>query len=112
MIILMMTTMMIMISGRPEGKSGHSPIQFALKRRNKREILGNFLAISPVPPLSRSALSPWWAPQPGPFRTSHFNRILSLAFLLTLRLLCLTVLVLGALLGSFQKRRYINVQHE
>jgi len=63
-----------------------------------------FLSLLPVPPLSRSMLSPWWAPQPGTdsllnfaFLTEPFH----LRFFLTLWLLCLTVLVLGALLSSF-----------
>ena len=34
----------------------------------------SFLFLLPVPPLSRSVPSPWWAPQPGTafFWTSHF----------------------------------------
>ena len=57
-----------------------------------------------VPLLSRSTLSPWWAPQPGTASLLNFAFLTEpfhLRFFLTLRLLCLTVLVLGALLSSF-----------
>src|SRR6218665_2300095 len=51
-----------------------------------------------------SVPSPWWAPQPGTASLLNFAFLterLHLRFFLTLRLLCLTVLVLGALLSSF-----------
>src|SRR6218665_819351 len=46
----------------------------------------------------------WWAPQPGTASLLNFAFLtepLRLRFFLTLSLLCLTVLVLGALLSSF-----------
>src|SRR6218665_1834326 len=64
----------------------------------------SFLSLLPVPPLNRSVHSPWWAPQPGTASLLNFvflTEPLHLRFFLTLRLLCLTVLVLGALLSSF-----------
>ena len=64
----------------------------------------SFLSLLPVPPLSRSVTSPWWAPQPGTASLLNFAFLtepLHLRFFLTLILLCLTVLVLGALLSSF-----------
>src|SRR6218665_3524237 len=63
-----------------------------------------FLSILPVPPPSRSALSPWWTPQPGTASLLNFAFLIEpfhLRFFLALRLLCLPVLVLGALLNSF-----------
>src|SRR6218665_855136 len=64
----------------------------------------SFLSLLPVPPLNRSVPSLWWAPQPGTAFLLNFAFLaepLRLRFFLTLRLLCLTVLVLGALLSSF-----------
>src|SRR6218665_2382848 len=64
----------------------------------------SFLSLLPVPPLSRSVPSLWWAPQPGTASLLNFAFLtepLRLRFFLTLRLLCLTVLVLGAFLSSF-----------
>src|SRR6218665_2289491 len=67
----------------------------------------SFLSLLPVPPLSRSALSPWWAPQPGTAYLLSFTFLIEPfhLFFLSLGLLCLTVLVLGALLSSFLRRR-------
>src|SRR6218665_396314 len=64
----------------------------------------SFLSLLPVPPLNRSVLSPWWDPQSVTASLLNFaflSEPLHLRFFLALRLLCLTVLVLGALLSSF-----------
>src|SRR6218665_903159 len=63
-----------------------------------------FLVSSAVPLLSRAAHFPWWAPRPGMGYLPNIVFFLEpshLRFFLTLRLLLLALLELGAHLSSF-----------